>query len=427
MQAKKITGVIIFLFLLSCGGGNENKSGNNDQPALSTAEALPLWSDGYLDIHHINTGKGESSFFIFPDGTTMLVDAGVTSAKKPGVTDSKPDDSRSPGQWISRYILHFFNGLPEKRLHYMVASHFHEDHLGVVFSDTQSAKSGTYKLSGLAEVGELIPFDKIIDRGWPNYDWPVPQEGVAAKNYIQFVKWQTENQPVVAEQFIVGRNNQIILKNCPEKYPDFEIRNIAANGLVWTGSGIGTEKFVPALETLDKSDYPSENNISIAFRLTYGKFDYFSGGDISFRGSEFDKPEDQWKNIEIPVSKVTGQVDACKANHHGNYDANCVAFLRALRPQVIAIDTWLAQQPDMATLRRMMSSQTYPGQRDIFVTNVKEETKIVLGDTAEKLKSQQGHIVIRVSPGGSEFMVYVLDDSNEKFQIKSTHGPYLCN
>ena len=25
-------------------------------------ESLPLWSEGYLDIHNINTGKGESSF-----------------------------------------------------------------------------------------------------------------------------------------------------------------------------------------------------------------------------------------------------------------------------------------------------------------------------------------------------------------------------
>ena len=45
---------------------------------LSIAEAKPLkaWKEGTLDIHHISTGRGSSIFFILPDGTRMLVDAG---------------------------------------------------------------------------------------------------------------------------------------------------------------------------------------------------------------------------------------------------------------------------------------------------------------------------------------------------------------
>ena len=70
-------------------------------------EILPGWTKGTLDIHHINTGKGESALFILPDGTTMLVDAGATRRPKPRVTDAKPNDRRTPGEWISRYILHF--------------------------------------------------------------------------------------------------------------------------------------------------------------------------------------------------------------------------------------------------------------------------------------------------------------------------------
>src|SRR5699024_10446593 len=49
--------------------------------ALSAAESiavgkpLPAWKRGMLDIHQINTGTGDSGFYIFPDGTTMLLDA----------------------------------------------------------------------------------------------------------------------------------------------------------------------------------------------------------------------------------------------------------------------------------------------------------------------------------------------------------------
>ena len=44
---------------------------------------LPLWKEGYFDIHAINTGRGECTFFIMPDGTTMCVDAGEIGAKDP--------------------------------------------------------------------------------------------------------------------------------------------------------------------------------------------------------------------------------------------------------------------------------------------------------------------------------------------------------
>jgi hypothetical protein len=43
----------------------------------SPGDALPPWSPSTLDIHQIATGRGNSALTIFPDGTTMLVDAGT--------------------------------------------------------------------------------------------------------------------------------------------------------------------------------------------------------------------------------------------------------------------------------------------------------------------------------------------------------------
>ena len=39
-------------------------------------EYLPEWQAGYLDIHQVSTGRGNAAYLIFPDGTTMLLDAG---------------------------------------------------------------------------------------------------------------------------------------------------------------------------------------------------------------------------------------------------------------------------------------------------------------------------------------------------------------
>lgn len=391
-------------------------------PALSqepqVGQAMPPWTTGCLDIHHINTGKGECSFFIFPDGTTMLVDAGVTRASKPRVTDPKPNDSRTPGQWISRYILHFMDALPEKKLHYVMASHFHEDHLGGVAADTPASPSGSYRLTGLVEVAHSIPCGTLIDRGWPDYDWPVPPEGESAKNYIQFARSQVAGGTLRAERFRVGANDQLVLVKTPQEYPDFEIRNLAANGHVWTGVGSVERNHFPALADLEDDEYPSENACSIAFRLSYGRFDYFSGGDV------YSVTAHLWQDIETPAALVTGPVEVCKANHHANFDAMGASCLQALRPRVIIIHTWLAQQPDMVVLRRMLSTRTYPGPRDVFATNIMNETRIVVGPHIDKLKSEQGHVVVRVSPGGRDYRVFVLDDSAETFEIKAICGPY---
>lgn len=95
----------LVLSVTTLSGGSQPKVGDE----------FPVWSEGYLDIHHINSGKGESSLFILPDGTTMLVDAGATARPKPRVTDPKPNGSRTPGEWISRYIMHFLENQPEKK------------------------------------------------------------------------------------------------------------------------------------------------------------------------------------------------------------------------------------------------------------------------------------------------------------------------
>jgi len=174
------------------------------------------------------------------------------------------------------------------------------------------------------------------------------------------------------------------------------------------------------MEDLKPEEIPGENMCSIAFRLSYGKFDYFNGGDLT-AGSP-----GSWQDIETQVGLVTGPVEVCEANHHAYYDAMGVPFLQALRPRVIIIQVWSPSQPAANILARMLSNWTYSGPRDIFATNTMEETRVVCG-RMDSLKSQQGHIVVRVNPGGGSYMIYILDDSDEQFSIKSIHGPYKSN
>ena len=177
------------------------------------------------------------------------------------------------------------------------------------------------------------------------------------------------------------------------------------------------------MESIRREEFPDENKLSNAFRLSYGNFDYFNGGDIT---TDPISPG-HWRDIESPVGMVTGPVEVCVANHHANSDAMGATFLSAVRPKVIIVQVWVPSQPDNSALGRMFSTRIYPGQRDIYTTNLMKETITVIGASLMQLKSQQGHIVIRVSPGGNEYMIYILDDSSETFKIKAVHGPYTCD
>ncbi|NLC82988.1 MAG: twin-arginine translocation signal domain-containing protein, partial [Lentisphaerae bacterium] len=95
--------------------------------------AFPDWREGLLDIHHISTGRGPSTFVVGPDGTTLLIDAGDMSDGRPDdtVLPCLPNAGRTPGEWIAAYIERFSRPLNHKtpRLDYVMLTHFHSDHI----------------------------------------------------------------------------------------------------------------------------------------------------------------------------------------------------------------------------------------------------------------------------------------------------------
>src|SRR5690625_7489728 len=76
-----------------------------DLISQNIGEELPKWEEGYLDIHHINTGRGDCTFFILPDGTTMIIDAGDHNRPDgPREFSILPNDKKTPGECIVKYI-----------------------------------------------------------------------------------------------------------------------------------------------------------------------------------------------------------------------------------------------------------------------------------------------------------------------------------
>ncbi len=391
-----------------------------DAPSVGRVGApLPDWTEGSLDIHFINTGRGETAFLILPDSTTLLVDAGAATPEPNWSTPAKPDESRRPGEWMARYIAHMTKSLPAQQIDQAVISHFHMDHMGAIDKTSPRSSSGAFQLGGLTDVAEQIPVRRLFDRNWPDYNWPVALDDLKMKNYRAFIAWESAHRGLRVEKFEPGRNDQLGLMHHKARYPNFEIRNIAANGCVWTGTGTETRDHFSSRK---KTETPTENKCSIALRISYGKFDYFTGGDLDVAEVEYAGPDEQWKNIEDPVARATGPVEVMKANHHANFDANSVFLLRTLQPQVIVASTWGASQPSMNVYRRMLHKKTYPAPREVFFTNMMPETMAAIH--VASIKNPTGHIVVRVQPGGAEFRVYVLDDTREDYSIKAIVGPF---
>ncbi len=416
---KKLGFFLLLFFMIQISNGQDQK--------------LPEWQPGFLDIHHINTGRGDAAFMVFPDGTTMLVDAGDMSETHPRTTSSRnaklvPNRSKTAPQWIVDYIDQFLPKKQERRLDYALITHYHDDHFGEMDSLRKIAPGG-YQLTGVLEVGTLIPIKKLIDRG---FDFPInlkdaevqSQERFSKdsygmiptlKEYWNFITYQSEKVGLENEALQVGSNNQIALKHHPKDYPKFSVQNIASNGNIWTGYD---NSFHPLFK---EGEYPGENPLSNAIRIDFGKFNYYTGGDIAgingFGQTDIDA-------LESHVAPVVGSVDVATLNHHGNRDSQNPFYVRTIRPKVWIQQNWTADHPGEEVLRRITSKKLYPGDRDIFSTIMLQGTKDVIGGRLNQYKSQNGHIVVRVYDNGDTYDVYVLDDTSEEREIISKHGPY---
>lgn len=396
-------------------------------------QQLPAWEPGFLDIHHINTGRGDAAFMVFPDGTTMLVDAGDMSETHPRTTSSRnaelvPNRSKTAPQWIVDYIDQFLPKRHERKLDYALITHYHDDHFGEIDSLRKIA-SGGYQLTGIMEVGTLIPIKRLIDRGF-EFPLNLKDSKVQAekrfssdaygmiptlKEYWKFINYQAKKIGLVNEPLNVGRSDQIVLKNNPKDYPEFSIQNIASNGNIWTGYD---DSFYPLFK---QGEYPGENPLSNGIRIDYGKFNYYTGGDISGIDGMGQTDLDA---LESHVAPVIGSVDVATLNHHGNRDSQNPFYVRTIRPRVWIQQNWTADHPGEEVLRRITSTQLYPGERDIFSTIMLQGTKDVIGGRLDQYKSQKGHIVIRVYNHGDSYDIYVLNDSSEEREILAKYGPY---
>ncbi len=402
--------------------------------ADAVGSTLSAWKEGQLDIHFINTTTGESTFIIFPDGTQMLVDAAgstvatgiVGSTSNTGIRsrwDPTKDSGFRAGKFIASYVKDCMEWTGNKTVDYVLLTHFHGDHMG-----------------GMTDILDLLNVSKLLDRGWPDYNYPFDMQTKAAnagavKTYVTAVKNNVANTGMKAEKFEAGSASQITMVHKAAEYTSFNVQNIAVNGEIWDGKGTTTATATfPALKDIvvtnpksvgNDDNCPEENHCTTAFKLSYGQFDFYHAGDAQYDGcSTF-----AWKDMETPAAQACGAVDVMKADHHGVTNTNGYGYkaknghiceaMKYLNPRCWIVNSWTDGHPRQKTYEGVTG--LLPAM-DIFITNTCSDMQAY--NNFNQVKGCDGHIVVRVAKGGAKYFVYVISDSDGKNTVKKVTGPY---
>ena len=230
-----------------------------------------------LTIHHIDVGQGDATFIQVANGKNLLLDAG----------------DRGKG---SNMVLPYLKALGITSIDYLVASHYHSDHIG-----------------GSNEVIEGLSPDSIraiYDRGFRD---PLPSSKVFA-----IYRSLAERNPLhtaVNPGQVIHLSENVILQ-C-----------FASDGLLFKRD----TQTAPSRKE-ESGNMMDENDRSLVWVLTYTRknahrtstFRYFTGGD--------------WSDPEN-TSLVTGigDVDAMKVSHHGSASATNHSLVDILEPEAAVI------------------------------------------------------------------------------------------
>lgn len=386
----------------------------------------PGWKPGEFQIHFIYTGVAESAFYIFPDGTTLLLDCGDHPAltRLELAVPVKPNPGRLAGDWIARYVQRVNpNGAD---VDYMELSHLHSDHAGC--PSWQSCRregrdrKHDYYRSGFALAAETLRFKKAIDRGWPDYDDPLRTLAAGSEQVLDHMRklyaWLGARDGLTVEKIRLGARDQLVPLRHPADAKGFEVFNLCANGRYVRKDGSVCDLYAEHIARARPASL-NENGMSIGHIFTYGKFKFYTAGDFS---DILRTPEGRMMT-EDALAEALPKVNVAKVNHHAHY-AMPSKLVAALAPQVWTVCVWDQLHCIAGDMARMADRTTYPGERiicpGIFPRERRDEDagKPWLA-AIHPSAFQGGHVVVNVAPGGDAYTVSYLTAEDESMTVRS--------
>lgn len=307
-----------------------------------------------LDIYFIDVEGGAATLIVTPTGRSLLIDTGF-----PGERDA--------GR-IAKVALEVA-GL--KQIDHCIVTHWHRDHIG-----------------GVPALAKLIPIKNYYDHGLP----PTIAADMQAE-FIEAYKQTTQGKSVTLKP-----GDEIKLQRSP-KYLPLDVSVVAAGGLV-LGEQTSDPQVRPCGENFQaKPEDITDNAKSIGIVLTYGRFKFFDGGDLSW-------------NVENRLAcprNIVGVVDVYQVDHHGTDSSNNPKLVRSLNPRIAIIDNGPrkgAEAITFATLKNLKEIEgIYQLHRNLRASD-KDNT--MAGYIANEEENCQGNFIkLSVEADGTRYTVSI--------------------
>lgn len=308
-----------------------------------------------LDIYFIDVEGGAATLIVTPAGQSLLVDTGF-----PGERDA--------GR-IAKVALEVA-GL--KQIDHCVITHWHRDHVG-----------------GVPALAKLIPIKNYYDHGLP--------QTIAADMQAEFI--EAYKQATKGNSVTLKPGDEIKLQRSPRNSPLLRVRVIAAGGMV-----LGEQSSTPQIRACGENFEPkaediSDNVNSVGILLTFGRFRFFDGGDLTW-------------NIEDRLAcpkNIIGAVDVFQVDHHGVDSSNNPTLARALEPRVAIIDNGPRKGAESGTF---VSLKSNPGLQAIYQLHrnlrTTDKDNTMSGYIANEEESCQGNFIkLSIKPNSKSYTVSI--------------------
>lgn len=334
-----------------------------------------------LEIYIFDVGQANSMLIVGPgpERKTLLVDLG------------KANDQGMTGRFSSMHVGQRIVDITGKEyVDYFLLSHFHRDHFG-------TGQSGVTDLIGHSgfKVGTMIDTGRL----GTNY----VKRSQEALDYMAF------QQTWIDEGKVGQRINPVFGTSQIDLGKGVKVAIQAFAGRVYRGDKGVHAKFTAKHPAWYAANPPSENDLSIALKITVGSFEFWSGGDLSGAAgdgtSEISGSYKSYTNVEYPLTKrwlsegSEHDVEVYRANHHGSQYSSTPQLLEALDPEIILYSARGGHEhPSSDTVDR--AGETALQMTTSFDPKVWDEAEL-----ADKSVKVTGEIRLFVAPGGKSYSV----------------------
>ena len=261
--------------------------------AATVASAQPA-----LDIYHVDVEGGAATLIVTPARESVLVDAGW-----PG----------NGGRDVGR-IQAAMKAAGVTRIDHLIVTHYHTDHVG-----------------GVPPLLAAVPVGTIYDHGVMS----PPHDQDYASNYQAYVT-------AVPQRKGLSAGDVIALKPAPDATP-LSLAVVAAHGKVLSRTSAPRNAACGSVPA--KPADTSDNARSVGFVLTYGTFDFFDAGDLTW-------------NTEAELvcpNTIVPKVEVYQVTHHGLDASNHPLLLAALSPTVAVMNNGANKGGSAATVKALKS------------------------------------------------------------------------